>query len=63
VHCGGAEIVIRRSLLCGPHPYFKVLLQSRAFADLVESDFDLERVGKYRVRGFNDPIKLFAYSG
>jgi adenylate cyclase len=36
---------------------------SRAFADLVESDFDLERVGEYPVRGFNDPIELFAYHG
>ena len=32
-------------------------------ADLVESDFDLERVGEYPVRGFNDPIELFAYHG
>ena len=36
---------------------------SRAFADFVESDFDLERVGEYPVRGFNDPIDLFAYHG
>jgi hypothetical protein len=34
---------------------------SRAFADFVESDFDLERVGEYPVRGFADPIELFAY--
>jgi adenylate cyclase len=40
----------------------KVLL-SRAFADAVGSDFDLERVGEYPVRGFNDPIELFAYLG
>jgi adenylate cyclase len=40
----------------------KVLL-SRAFADLVERDFDLERVGEYPVRGFSDPIELFAYHG
>jgi hypothetical protein len=59
----GAEIIIRRSLLHGPHPYFKVLRLSRAFADFVESYFDLERVGEYRVRGFNDPIELFAYNG
>jgi adenylate cyclase len=39
------------------------VLLSRAFADLVESDFDLERVGEYPVRGFNDPIELFAYHG
>ena len=30
---------------------------------LVKSDFDLERVGEYPVRGFNDPIELFAYQG
>ena len=40
----------------------KVLL-SRAFADFVQSDFDLERVGEYPVRGFSDPIELFAYHG
>jgi hypothetical protein len=36
---------------------------SRAFANFVESDFDLERVGEYRSGGFNDPIELFAYHG
>jgi len=41
----------------------KNVLLSRAFADLVKSDFDLERVGEYPVRGFNDPIELFAYHG
>jgi adenylate cyclase len=41
----------------------KNVLLSRAFADLVKSDFDLERVGEYSVRGFNDPIELFAYGG
>ena len=40
----------------------KVLL-SREFADLVASDFELERVGEYPVRGFKDPIELFAYHG
>lgn len=40
----------------------KVLL-SRAFADLVQGDFDLERVGEHTVRGFSDPIELFAYHG
>lgn len=40
----------------------KVLL-SRAFADLVHGDFDLERVGEYPVRGFGEPIELFAYHG
>jgi adenylate cyclase len=39
------------------------VLLSRAFADFVKSDFDLERVGEYEVRGFNDPIELFAYHG
>jgi adenylate cyclase len=39
----------------------KVLL-SRAFADFVKDDFELERVGEYPVRGFNDPMELFAYN-
>ena len=39
------------------------VLLSRAFADFVKSDFDFERVGEYPVRGFNDPIELFAYHG
>jgi adenylate cyclase len=34
---------------------------SRAFADFVKSDFDRERVGEFEVRGFNDPMELFAY--
>jgi adenylate cyclase len=41
----------------------KKVLLSRAFADLVKNEFDLERVGEYPVRGFNDPIELFAYQG
>ncbi|MBV9529764.1 MAG: adenylate/guanylate cyclase domain-containing protein [Bradyrhizobium sp.] len=41
----------------------KTVLLSRAFADLVQSDFDLERIGEYPVRGFSDPIELFAYHG
>jgi adenylate cyclase len=41
----------------------KTVLLSRAFANFVEGDFDLERVGEYPVRGFNDPIEIFAYSG
>ena len=41
----------------------KTVLLSRSFADFVEGDFDLERVGEYPVRGFNDPIELFAYHG
>jgi adenylate cyclase len=39
------------------------VLVSRAFADFVEGDFNLERIGEYPVRGFNDPIELFAYHG
>ena len=39
----------------------KPVLLSREFADLVERDFALERVGEYPVRGFTDPIELFAY--
>jgi adenylate cyclase len=41
----------------------RTVLLSRAFADFVKSDVDLERVGEYPVRGFNDPIELFAYHG
>src|SRR5689334_8115832 len=41
----------------------KPVLLSRAFADAVGSDFDLEHVGEHPVRGFNDPIELFAYHG
>ncbi len=41
----------------------RTVLLSRAFADFVERDFDLERVGEYPVRGFSDPIELFAYHG
>jgi adenylate cyclase len=39
------------------------VLLSLAFADFVESDFHLERLGEYPVRGFSDPIELFAYHG
>jgi adenylate cyclase len=39
------------------------VLLSRAFADFVKGDFDLERVGEHPVRGFSDPIELFAYHG
>ena len=41
----------------------KPVLLSGAFADFVKGEFDLERVGEYPVRGFNDPIELFAYHG
>ena len=39
------------------------MLLSRAFAELVEREFELEHVGKYEVRGFSDPIELFAFHG
>ena len=39
------------------------VLLSRAFADLAKSEFVLERVGEYPVRGFSEPIELFAYDG
>jgi adenylate cyclase len=41
----------------------KPVLLSRAFADFVERDFALEHVGEHSVRGFSDPIELFAYHG
>jgi adenylate cyclase len=41
----------------------RTVLLSRAFANFVRGDFDLERIGEYPVRGFNDPIELFAYHG
>jgi adenylate cyclase len=41
----------------------RTVLLSRAFADLVERDFNLERVGEYPVRGFSEPIELFAFNG
>jgi len=41
----------------------KKVLLSRAFADVVRSSFDLERVGEFPVRGFSEPIELFAYHG
>jgi adenylate cyclase len=41
----------------------KTVLLSHAFADFVKDDFDLEKVGEHPVRGFNDPIELFAYHG
>ncbi|MBR0858956.1 adenylate/guanylate cyclase domain-containing protein [Bradyrhizobium liaoningense] len=39
------------------------VLLSRAFAETVEREFALEHVGKYEVRGFSDPIELFAFQG
>jgi adenylate cyclase len=41
----------------------RTVLLSRAFADFIKSDFELESVGEHPVRGFNDPIELFAYHG
>lgn len=41
----------------------KPVLLSRDFAELVAREFELEHVGKYEVRGFSDPIELFAYPG
>jgi adenylate cyclase len=41
----------------------KPVLLSGAFAEFVRNYFDLESVGEHRVRGFNDPIELFAYHG
>jgi adenylate cyclase len=41
----------------------RTVLLSRAFADLVASDFNLERLGEYPIRGFSDPIEVFAYRG
>ncbi len=41
----------------------KPVLLSRAFADLVAGEFKLERVGEYPVRGFHEPIELFAFEG
>lgn len=41
----------------------KPVLLSRDFAELVAREFELERIGKYEVRGFSDPIELFAYPG
>jgi adenylate cyclase len=41
----------------------KKVLLSRAFAELVKSDFALEHVGQHEVRGFSDPIELFAFPG
>lgn len=41
----------------------KTVLLSRDFAELVEREFELEHVGKHEVRGFSDPIELFAFPG
>ncbi len=39
----------------------RTVLLSRAFADLVGDQFRLEYIGRHSVRGFKDPIELFAY--
>lgn len=41
----------------------RTVLLSRDFAELVEGKFKLERVGRHEVRGFSDPIELFAFQG
>jgi adenylate cyclase len=41
----------------------RTVLLSRAFADLVRNDFELERVGEHSLRGFSEPVELFAYHG
>lgn len=41
----------------------KTVLLSKAFAELVEGEFDLEHAGEHSVRGFSDKIELFAYQG
>ncbi|MET4802979.1 adenylate/guanylate cyclase domain-containing protein [Bradyrhizobium sp. LB11.1] len=37
------------------------VLLSRDFAELVAPEFELERVGRHAVRGFSEPIELFAF--
>lgn len=39
----------------------KPVLLSRDFAELVTPEFELERVGQHAVRGFSEPIELFAF--
>jgi adenylate cyclase len=41
----------------------RTVLVSRAFADVVAGEFDLERIGEHAVRGFSEPVELFAYHG
>ena len=41
----------------------RTVLLSRAFADLVKDGFELEHVGEHPVRGFSEPVELFAYHG
>lgn len=39
----------------------KPVLLSRDFAELVMPEFELERIGQHAVRGFSEPIELFAF--
>ena len=39
------------------------MLLSGDFAELVTPEFKLERVGQHAVRGFSEPIELFAFHG
>jgi adenylate cyclase len=39
------------------------VLLSGEFAELVKGEFELESIGKHALRGFNDPVELFAYHG
>jgi adenylate cyclase len=41
----------------------RTVILSRAFADAVAGEFDLERIGEHPVRGFSEPVELFAYHG
>ena len=41
----------------------RTVLLSRAFAELVKGDVELERLGEHPVRGFSEPVELFAYHG
>ncbi|SFH65234.1 adenylate/guanylate cyclase domain-containing protein [Bradyrhizobium sp. Gha] len=41
----------------------RTVLLSRSFADLVSGEFELEAIGKCPVRGFSEPVELFAYHG
>jgi adenylate cyclase len=41
----------------------RTVLLSRTFADHVAGEFELERVGEQPVRGFSEPVELFAYHG
>ncbi|WP_426412058.1 adenylate/guanylate cyclase domain-containing protein [Bradyrhizobium ganzhouense] len=41
----------------------KPVLLSHDFAELVTPEFELERVGQHAVRGFSEPIELFAFHG